>query len=43
VARVASGLELLGETLTGKKEAIALPVALLLFGRDWDVEVAGWS
>jgi hypothetical protein len=43
VARVAGALELLGEALPGKKEAIAFPVALLLFGRDLGVDAACWG
>jgi hypothetical protein len=39
VAGVAGGLELLGESLPGKKKAIAFPVALLVFGRDRGGEV----
>ena len=43
VARVAGGLELLGKALPGKKEAIALPVMLLLLRGDRDVEAISWS
>jgi hypothetical protein len=32
VTRVTGGLQLLGETLAGKKQAVASPVALLLSG-----------
>jgi hypothetical protein len=43
MARVTGGLELLGETLAGKQEAIAFPVVLLLVGRDGGVAIGSRS
>jgi hypothetical protein len=38
MTRVCGGLKLLREPLSGKQQALASPVTLLLFGRDWSAD-----